>query len=64
MRVGPEALAGGPGGLLDLRELALLVVLRVPPQRTACPDCYPATLNSAVRTFTTGNRDVCQHSGR
>ena len=31
MRVGPEALAGGPGGLLDLRELAPLVVLHVSP---------------------------------
>ena len=31
MRVGPEALTSGPGGPLDLRELALLVVLDVPP---------------------------------
>lgn len=31
MRVGPEALTSGPGGLLDLRELALFVVLPVPP---------------------------------
>ena len=31
VRVTPDALAGGPGGRLDLRELALLVVLDVPP---------------------------------
>ena len=31
MGVSPEPLAGGPGGLLDLRELAPLVVLDVPP---------------------------------
>ena len=30
-RICPEALAAGLGGLLDLRELALLVVLDVPP---------------------------------
>ena len=34
VRIGPDALAFGLGGLLDLREIALLAVLNVPPSES------------------------------
>ena len=46
MRVAPEPLAGGLGGLLDLRELALLVVLHVPPGEPL-GDQYPVHIDAA-----------------
>ena len=42
----PEPLAGGLGGLLDLRELALLVVLHVPPGEPL-GDQYPVHIDAA-----------------